>query len=338
MNDHTHDLIAVGDAALDVFLDLEEADVTCSLRTDSCELCLNYAEKIPVGKVTRVAGAGNASNCAIGSARLGLKAALVSTIGADLVGQEIMAKWHEEGIATDHVTVDVKNGTNYSTVINFRSERTILMSTQPRDYVFPADLPAAKWLYLTAQSAGSEAMHEPILAYLKRTGAKLVFQPDTYQLRLGLEALRPLCAAAEVLIMNREEARRLTGDGHGDISAELHELHDLGCHYAIITDGPKGAYSCDGEQQWHMGIFDTPVVERTGSGDAFATAVTAALHHGLRIEEALRWGTANSASVIGFIGPHDGLLDQDGLKKMMDRFPNQKAERVMPDAHAAATI
>jgi hypothetical protein len=35
---------------------------------------------------------------------------------------------------------------------------------------------------------------------------------------------------------------------------------------------------------------------------------------------ALLWGTANSTSVIEQHGPHDGLLDEKGIKKMIKRF------------------
>ena len=60
-----YDVISVGDATLDVFVDLIEASVHCNLRQEECQLCLSYADKIPVEKVQRVIG-GNAANNAVG--------------------------------------------------------------------------------------------------------------------------------------------------------------------------------------------------------------------------------------------------------------------------------
>jgi hypothetical protein len=42
---------------------------------------------------------------------------------------------------------------------------------------------------------------------------------------------------------------------------------------------------------------------------------------------ALLWGTANSTSVIEQHGPHDGLLDEKGIKKMMERFSSMQPQR-----------
>ncbi len=318
-----YDLITVGDATLDVFLNLHEANVFCNLRADTCELCLNYAEKIPVESVTQVAGAGNASNAAVGASRLGLSAAIISVLGDDLVARQVVKKWEDEGVSLEYVTFDPKHATNYSTVLNFRAERTELVFAEPRVYAWPAKLPKAAWIYYTSLGRGGEIMHKPMVRYIKKTGAKLAFQPDAYQLRLGLKELKPLCAIAEVLIMNREEARLLVGTKAAkSMKAELRDLRATGCRLAVITDGENGSYVYDGKTFYHMGIIDMPVVEKTGAGDAFAVAFVAALQHGNDIPDAMRWGTANSASVIGAIGPQAGLLTRSALHKLIDRFPD----------------
>jgi len=69
-----------------------------------------------------------------------------------------------------------------------------------------------------------------------------------------------------------------------------------------------------------MGILPTPVVERTGAGDSFATAFISALHFGKPIKTAMCWGTVNSASVIMKIGPIAGLLTRAGLDAMHKKY------------------
>ncbi len=103
------DFIAIGDSTLDVFLTLHEASVSCQLNKEQCLLCLEYAEKIPVESVVKVPGAGNASNAAVGASRLGLKSAIVSILGKDEIGKEIMGGWMKAGVATKYVQFDPKH-------------------------------------------------------------------------------------------------------------------------------------------------------------------------------------------------------------------------------------
>lgn len=316
------DMLTIGDATLDVFLQIneEDADVKCTLKEEECQLCFDYADKIPVEKITRVPAAGNASNNAVGSARLGMKAAIFSILGDDEVGHTILKHWNREKLITNHVIFDKGKSTNYSTVLNYRGERTILVFHEKRNYRFPKRMTRAKWVYYTSMGKGSEKMHSDLLAYLKKNGTKFVFQPGTHQLRLGASKLKPLIAAAEVVIMNKEEAERLVGEQTKTIAVLLKRLRAMGCEIAIITDGPKGSYTYDGETMLKLDIFDVPIVERTGCGDAFATGFVAGLHYGQSIGEAMRWGTANAASKLGFVGPQAGLLKKKDMPKWLARF------------------
>jgi len=317
------DIISFGDATLDVFLEMndEDANVKCTIKDEACQICFDYADKIPVEKVIKIPGAGNGSNNTVGSSRLGMKAAIVGILGGDEVGKQILAHWKKEGVSTKFVTIDKKSETNYSTVINYKGERTILVFHEKRAYKFPKTLPAAKWVYYTSLGKGSEVLHRPLIAYLKKHKAKLCFQPGTHQLRLGAEALRPMIAASEITIMNKEEAERLIGDGEKkSMISLLTHLRAFGCNIAVITDGPKGAYAFDGSQALQLDIMDVPVIERTGCGDAFATALVAAFHNGKDLGEAMRWGTANSASVLSYVGPQQGLLTGTQMRKYLTRF------------------
>jgi len=320
-----YDMITFGDATLDVFLELNEqdADVKCVLNDQECQLCLDYADKIPVERVIKIPAAGNASNNVVGSERLGMQSAIVTILGKDDVGKSIVDYWKKEGVATKFVVWDKKRGTNYSTVLNYRGERTILVFHEKRDYKFPKNLPRAKWAYYTSLGKGSEVMHPALVRYVKRTGTKLCFQPGTHQLKLGAQAIQPVIAASHITIMNKEEAERIVGNETKSMRQLLERLHAMGCKIAIITDGPKGSFAFDGTRFLFLGIFDVPVVERTGCGDAFATALVAALHHGKDLPEAMRWGTANSASVLSYVGPQKGLLKTAGMRKLLARFKDQ---------------
>lgn len=316
-----YDMISVGDATLDVFVSLVEASVLCNLQKDVCQLCLSYADKIPVEKVQRVIG-GNAANNAVGSSRLGLKAAFYSIVGNDETGKQIIETVKRENVSCAYVHIDKKQESNYSVVLNYKAERTILVYHIDRKYKLPK-LKPSKWIYLTSMGKNHQSLHNELLAHLRKTKTNLGFNPGTHQLKQGLEKLKPLLSVTTVLFVNKEEAKRLVGE-IADMKELLMAVRHVGPQVVVITDGQKGSYAYDGQNFWKCGITDTPVVERTGAGDSFATAFLAALDLGKSIPDAMRWGTMNSASVITKVGPQAGLLTKTKMAAWLKRYPRIK--------------
>jgi sugar/nucleoside kinase (ribokinase family) len=324
-------LLAIGDSAKDVFLNIHEASLSCSLNKEACLLCLNYADKIPVTSVTAVRAAGNAANAAVGIARLGHRSGLVTILGDDHDGHELQAALREEGVDHRYVTFDKKHGTNYSTVLSYQGERTILTYSQPRTYVFPKNVPEADWIYYTTLGDHHLAYEKKLLEFLRMyPETHLLFNPGTSQLRRGMPSLLPIIRRSDILILNKEEAERLLEDGVRPVPALLMRLQKDGPRAVVITDGKKGSWSYDGEEMWQLPIFTSKSVEATGAGDAYATGFVDACMNGKPIKEAMRWGTANAGSVVQHIGPQKGLLTMPGMKKMLKRYAKIRAQKVNP--------
>ena len=316
--------LAIGDSSLDVFVMIDEASVSCQLNKPHCLLCLNYADKIPVSHMAKIPAAGNASNAAVGAARLGAKSMILSVIGDDDIGQETLAYWKREKVSTQFVSRDAHHPTNYSTVLSFQGERTILVHHEPRTYTFP-EVPSSAWIYYTSLGKGHERLERRLLAFLRQhPQTKMTFNPGSFQLRRGLESLKPVIKRSSVFILNKEEAEVLLGQGALPIPALLDALSALGPEITVITDGPNGSYARNGGQDWHLGIFPGPDTERTGAGDAYATGFTLACMNNLPLDEAMRWGTANAWSVIKQIGPQAGLLDAKEMQHALAKFAKIK--------------
>lgn len=316
------DIISIGDSTVDIFLDIKEATVACDIDKTNCKLQLNYADKIPVEKVTTIAGVGNAANLAVGASRLNLKTALYTILGNDDAGQEIANHFNQEGIAPDYVVFDKKGGTNHSTVINFKAERTILVFHEHRDYILPK-FAKTKWVYFSSLSAGHEKIHQPIINLVKKNKIKLGFNPGTFQLKEGLKILKPIIEASEVLIVNEDEAQRILGRKISDIKKLLVALHKIGSRIVVITLGPKGSYVYDGKVIYFQAIFDAPIVERTGCGDSYSTGFISAMVNDKNIQTAMRWGTMNAASVVQKIGAQAGLLKKSELLKRLKKIKKE---------------
>jgi sugar/nucleoside kinase (ribokinase family) len=317
-----HDIIAIGDATLDTFIQIDDASVLCNLQKDVCVLCLSYADKIAVGRPIRTPG-GNAANNAVGSSRLGLKAAIYTVLGSDETGHKIRQVLKDEGVSTEYVSLDKGTETNTATVLNYKGERTILVYHADRKYKLPK-FKESRWIYLTSIGKNHLSLHDEVIGYLKNHDTKLAFNPGTHQLKQGLDKLKPVLEVTDVLFVNKEEAKRLVGE-IAEMKDLLSAVHRVGPEIVVITDGQNGSYVHDGKKFWKCGITDTPIVERTGAGDSFGTAFLAALRHGKDIPEALRWGTMNSGSVITKIGPQAGLLTKNQMVSWLKKYSKIKA-------------
>lgn len=315
------DLITIGDASLDSFIVPSESETLCTLDEKECMVCFRYGDKIPVSSQEFSVG-GNAANNAVGAKRLGLEVAIVTSLGDDIVAHQIKEVLQKEGVNMSYVHVAEGKRSNYSTVINYAEERTIFSFHAPKPYMFPESLPQATWVYLTSLGEGWEEMFKKTLAWLeKHPQVKLAFNPGSMQLRAALFELQPILKRSELLYVNREEAEHLSGktDSVGNEKALLAAVHRLGPQMVVITDGPKGAYVFNGQSYLYSPIFPQKAVSRTGAGDSFGSGCLSALIKGKTWEEALIWGTLNSASVISKIGAQTGLLHEGELQLWLEK-------------------
>lgn len=314
------DLISIGDATIDNFVFIHDAEVRCNLNRTECMLCIKYGDKIAVDKLIHLV-AGNAANNAVGSARLKLNSAIYVNVGSDPPGRQIIGKLKEEGVSAKYVVVNEGAESNLSTVINFQGERTILVYHQAWKYQLP-DLDKARWVYFTSVSSSftESNLLKELEVYLERTGSRLLYNPGTYQMKAGIKKNPKLLALTGLFMVNKEEAKRILGgrdDADIPIKKLLKDLADLGPKMVIITDGSDGSYGFDGEKYYKLGIFPAKLLEMTGAGDGYATGVLAGLFYGKGLKEAMRWGAANGASVVEHIGPQEGLLTYE---KMQERL------------------
>jgi sugar/nucleoside kinase (ribokinase family) len=157
---------------------------------------------------------------------------------------------------------------------------------------------------------------------VKNPDVKMAFNPGSWQLRGGIKEIGNVIKLAHTIFVNKQEAEKLTGyEAKGEVTKELlMALSGLGPKVSVITDGSNGAYVFDGFKLLHCGIMPMDAYERTGAGDAFGSGFLAALIKGKTIEEALIWGTVNSASVIGYVGAQKGLLKEEDMDMWVERF------------------
>jgi ribokinase len=322
------DLLSVGDAATDVFVRLDPSHVKLRKDEDGEWMELPFGAKIPFEYSVTVEAGGNAANAAVGFARLGLTIALAAHVGTDQIGRDMTAALHREGVDTHLVRFDPGQLSNRNFVLWFGSDRTILVHHEIYDYHWPDLSPkeVPRWLYLSSVGSDAPAYYEKIATWLEtEPTVRFAFQPGTFQIALGAGPLACLYRRTDLLVCNREEAVEIGGGDHGDVGDLLSRLHRLGPRTVVITDGAAGAYASDGAQRYHVPAYPDPAppLERTGAGDAFSSALVAALAQNRPLTEALVRAPVNAMSVVQEIGSQTGLLTESELVSLLACAPEE---------------
>lgn len=310
-----YDLLSIGDTTLDSYLMLSKIQGVCEKDDQKKVLLLQFPGKIPVELEDQSLG-GNGANVAVGVKKLGFSAGLLSHVGKDIIGVQIkhhLAKYH---LPKSLIITDKNKKSNFSIILNFGQDRTILSFHEKRNYEIKS-LPETRWVYLTSLGEGCQRLSSDLLKTLQDKNIGLVFAPGSLQLKDGSSLARQLLARTNIIIMNKEEAQDYTNDKTRDIKKLLYNLQDLGPNVSVITDGKNGCWAADGAGIWFLDTLPVKVVESTGAGDAFASAFMGAIITKSDIPTALCWGIAQSTSVIGKVGPVAGLNTKEKLESIV---------------------
>ncbi len=320
------DFLAIGDVVIDAFIRLKDANVHCKINNEDCEICMRWGDKIPFEFAEVVPAVGNSANAAVAAARLGLNSGLRAYVGNDQYGQECLASLMTDKVDTTYVEkIDGKH-TNYHYVLWFENNRTILVKHETFDYSVPPLTQGPKWIYLSSLGENSLQYHHAWVEALKKwPETKLAFQPGTFQMKMGKEALAEVYKRSDVLFCNKEEAERILEKPAGsDMKDLLTSMKALGAKIVVITDDVRGSYVVDGANaMMHVPRYPDPrpPYEITGAGDALASGTVAALALGKPLDEALKWGSVNASSVLQAIGAQKGLLTREVLEQHLANPP-----------------
>lgn len=325
------DFLAVGDTVIDAFIRLKNAEETLDVDHHTRKICMNFADKVPYEFVEILPAVGNSANAAVSASRLGLNSAILTNVGGDQYGQDCIDTFIKNGVQTEFVKIHKDKKTNYHYVLWFHSDRTILIKHEEYDYEIP-EIGSPSWIYLSSLGEHSLPFHLKLADYIKsHPEVKIVFQPGTYQMSFGTEALKDIYQHTEIFFCNVEEAQRILKTENGDVKELMKIMAGLGPKIVVITDGSKGAYAYNtrAEKMYFMKPYPDPKepYERTGAGDAFASTFTSAIALGKTIPEAMKFGSINSMSVVQQVGAQKGLLSLKDLEKFLTEAPPDFVEQ-----------
>lgn len=249
------------------------------------------------GQLT-VGGSGAITAC--GAARLGLRTALSSVVGADPLGRFMLGALGERGVDASGVVVHPEAPTGVSVVLVRDADRAILtapgtISELTEDLVDRQLLCAARHVHVSSYFLQSGL--RPGLAELLREaiGAGTSTSIDTNwdpseEWDGGLLDLLP---EVTILFVNAEEARRIAAIA--DVEHAARAL-SRGSHGLVVVKlGAQGALAVVGDQVIRSAAVAIEEVDSVGAGDSFDAGFLAGHLAGRPPEESLRLANACGA-------------------------------------------
>jgi len=305
-----YDVISIGSATLDVFLKVPELQVSRTKEVFTGEaLLLPYGGKCEVEKLVMSSGGGG-TNTAVGFRRLGLNSAVVARCGWDFGGRMVRAELKKEGV-DDSLLIQLEGEqTDYSTILIGPDGRgTILVyrgKTRLEKTLIDFSKLAARW-FCISHLEGNLDLFAEFLRFAKKNRIKVAFNPGIKEIEKRA-ALLPLVKDIDLLVINREEAARLTGVDYFDVGV-FQKSAAVSEGLVAVTQGAEGVYLFDRQDRLLIADgFKMEMVDATGAGDGFFCGFVAGLIKGWPLEKALKLGIANGASVVTEVGAKTALL------------------------------
>lgn len=341
------DVITIGSATLDAFIETDAANIVSVCTTDTKKefMAYPYGAKIEIDNFEFETG-GGAINTATNFATLGLKTSTIVKIGDDVQSEKIKNVLKKAEVDLSNVIKTKKYQTGFSIILtSFQGDRTVLAhrganaQLEIDDINFDA-IKHSKWLYLAPLNGNSTKVLDKVADFAEEHNVNLAINVGTSSIKQGKENLYAVLKTAEVVILNRDEASMLTGIQvrpdtkhekysneviHPDIISMLREINSGKGKITIITDGKNGVYAYDGIKFYQCGEFPAKVVSTLGAGDAFSSTFVSSFEKtNGDVEKSLKYASVVAASVVEHFGAQSGFLSFEKIEKRLADNPNFK--------------
>lgn len=244
-------------------------------------------ERVLANEISR-AGGGPAAVAAVTLSRLGIRSAIVGTIGDDEDGKEVLRIFAQEGVDTSGVSVSAAS-TAGSVIVASKENSARAISTRQPVVQAPINdaakklIESAQWLHV--DHVGIKRLGE--IGVSRGKGPQISFDAG-----YGVESFNPI--AVDLFVpTDRQMTLRYPGV---DLAAAL-ESDSLKAGNAVVaTQGSEGSTGFSAETGLVTASgFKVDVTSTLGAGDVFHGALVAQIIHGHHLQEAMRRANAVAA-------------------------------------------
>jgi len=228
------------------------------------------AIETPFGRTDKIIG-GAATYIGLAASNFGVKSGIVSVIGGDFP-KEYLASLNLKNISTEGVEI-VEDGETffwsgkYHNDLNSRdtlaTELNVLADFNP---VVPDSFKDADYVMLGNLHPGVQLS---VIEQLSKKPKLIVLDTMNFWMDNTMQDLEKVIAKIDVITINDEEARQLSGEY--SLVRAAKKIHEMGPQYVVIKKGEHGALLFNnGDVFFAPALPLEEVFDPTGAGDTFA--------------------------------------------------------------------
>ncbi len=278
---------------------------------------------LPSGKLP----GGAPMNVALHLRNLGMDVAMVSRVGVDALGHEIVDFVKQKNCVTDWIQSDNQYPTGIVEVNVSNRTAVTYNIVHPVAWDFIAVTPEAlavsknayAFVYGTLACRDSHS-RETLLTLLDNSTALKIYDVNLRPPHYTKELIEVLLQKADIVKMNEEELEIVfnwmaASDLPIDQKAERVKTK-FGLQAVIITMGGNGALFIDDSGLHRSKVFKVDVVDTIGSGDSFLAGMIKNLHLKNSPEHSLNYACALGAMVAAHHGANPPIKESEVLSLM----------------------
>lgn len=326
MADAAFDIVAMGDAIVDVIADCDEEFIrTHNLPKGSMQLLTpGEADQLYAAMgVAREMSGGSAANSMAGVSAMGGKTAFIGQVAEDQLGMIFEHDMHALGVQFDTPPLVGGPPTGRCLILVTPDGQRTMNTSPGASHELSADvldhglIASASILFLEGYLFGPDKPRAAMMQAIKiahAAGRKVAFTLSESVCIAGRkESFGGMIdsGGVDLLFCNEDEALQLTG--RTDLKDALTEL-SIKVPTLVVTKGPGGAIAIENGER--ISIPAAPVnevVDTTGAGDLFAAGFLSARCKGASLERCLWTGAIAAAEVI----QHYGARPMTNLKALV---------------------
>jgi len=267
---------------------------------------------------------GCAANTACVLAKLGAPVALASMIGADALGDMVVADLVAVGVRPDLIIRRKESPTSAAIVLTQSSgERSFLYRNGGNEHLTQQDIPdAALQAARIVHIGGALKLVNLDLGELTRRakacGCLTALDTDWDVHGQWMRKLQPALPHLDYLLTNEEEAAMLTGAR--DYRAAAESLRAQGPHTIVIKRGPHGLLVATGTDTVTLPAHRVDVFDTTCAGDSCVAGFLYGISRGWSIAESARLANATGALCTTQFS-HRGIVSLEATQHFLAAHP-----------------
>lgn len=290
--------------------------------------------------------AGSEGNVAIGVKRLGIDSAVLTAVGGDEFGKNILMALKAEGVDTSAVKVDSSKPTGiyfiqrgfpipeHVDVVYYRKDSAFsnLSEEDIKDEYFKdIDLFHTSGISLSLSDSARKACEKALKIC---TENKIIVSFDTNIRRKllrdrkeALEKLNLFLENSKIIFTGKGDLEFIFGekiDNIENMADEFLKSYCKNCETLVVKLGEKGSIAWNGGKWYHQGTFKVNVVDEVGAGDAFDSAFLACYLKGKDTQTCLKMGSVAGALVTTTRGDYEAFPGEKEIQEFLNKVQGKE--------------